>query len=438
VLKTIPVSPARIEGEVSSYSAHLFVDEDLDDYANIRISLTDKSGVNVRWEGKPVLKTGHGEGNWRETNNVYKKTMLSCPGEIDPSTDTRPCGSVDVNTPDGGLDTYVALPNFKDNRFSYVSTSQNWQSLISVNDILPSSTQRWWVITNFFHGNPASYGWLDIELEIIKRKERGFNSMVKVLDDLRQSNIVSYFWKEQEVAGPARWERSPVLGWSKLLGLQDGSIAVSCPNPTAVTIAQCQGACFYLGYPTAVSYGHQDGNGLLKGQCRCAPSCTVGIESNFGQVFSIFKWFEGFYYMPQNNTVRVLAYTDQDDGININMWVQVSDECGNTALGLVEFWVAPSVDVAASQGRTCVLATATSNNLHDSDAVDAPFAFTSDDVVTPGGVKTRSAISQFLEGDGADMMKQTDLDMMKQMTEALHNSGLEGDDMNGDVDTPWR
>jgi len=407
LVSRLTVSPSAIEA--SSYSLHFSVEADsftsvYAASAKIRIILKNIRGV--QWQDDAVLKTQHGEGYWKHDIKATDANpkILSCSTEVDPSTLTRPCGSVLVN----GQDTYVALPDFSDNRFRYVSTSRDWQSLVSVIDIFDNQ-QHWWIITNFFGGNPSSYGWLDIDAEI-KKRIVVFENMDAILADLKSSNIVSDYWFEQN-------SRSPEV---EIIGAN--RIQVTCPKKAAVTVTQCQGACYYLGFPNAIHYFNTQKNGFEGGQCRCGASCDVSQPSAWtlgnARSFVIYKWVEGFYYMAEERIVRILALTDQEDGININMWVRVSDRCGNTALGLVEFWVAPSVDDAASQGRTCVLSTASSH----SDAA----AFTSDDVVTPpGGVKARTAAGAFFEGDGASSTEAEIIEEWKKVFESGELGGIE-------------
>jgi len=62
------------------------------------------------------------------------------------------------------------------------------------------------------------------------------------------------------------------------------------------------------------------------------------------------------------------------------MWVLYTDNCGNEGSGKVEFWIAPSLEAAAAQGRTCDEAD------RDPGNYILPFAFSSDDRISTENV----------------------------------------------------
>jgi hypothetical protein len=165
------------------------------------------------------------------------------------------------------------------------------------------------------------------------------------------------FWQETS-------RQSPV---SELRG-------VSCPDITIITNGQCQAACYYSNKPYALLY--TENSFLKQGECWCASSCDEQIDTGVFIQYTMYKWFEGFFFNPDTNEVWILAYTNTDDLV-INLWVEVEDDCGNSAVAKVEFWISPSLEEAAAKGRTCEQPdTDLGLYLH-------PFAFTSDNIIAP-------------------------------------------------------
>lgn len=314
-------------------------------------------------QGGPILKTQHGEGLWMVTSDeaggaeTTSEVGLDCTGVKDPSGLTKPCSSIEIAS-QTGIEAYTALPTLVNDRFCYQSTTKSWRSLAHYTF---SDGSIYWTVTDFAPQNPSSYNWMSLDSEVAKRLGRDATATHdSVLQALVGAGTILSYWKETTSFSPVQ-----------------ASKGVSCPNPDAVSFRQCQGACYYLGFATALHYSDAGMNAELAGQCRCAQSCVPAAHFVAPRQYTLYKWFEGFYYDPTANTVRILAHTDQPDGISVNMWVSVQDHCGLVGTGLVEFWVAPSLDAAAAQGRTCVESTV------DPGEYVSPFAFTSDDHIIP-------------------------------------------------------
>jgi hypothetical protein len=184
-----------------------------------------------------------------------------------------------------------------------------------------------WIVTDYAEENPRAYGWTTLAAEI-KKLSGPYSS---VLDSLEKRGIIIKWWNEDSSNSPVNW-------------------FVECPDSAFVSLAQCQGACYFNEYPFAFLYDDVATNYNNAGKCICGRDC---LDVHNGQnAVTISQWHEGFYYDANLGTVNILAATDVDD-MHIYMWVSVSDSCGNSAIGKVEFWVAPSLEAAASQGRTC-------------------------------------------------------------------------------------
>jgi hypothetical protein len=244
-------------------------------------------------------------------------------------------------------------------RFCYQNVDKGWRSMthhVFVDD--NGHPEVYWVITDFAGDNPNAYNWMSFSSEIEKRRARspGGISNIAVLEDLLAAGTILDYWPESTPNSPFVQGRG-----------------MDCPNPDLISDSQCQGACYFLGYATAILY---TANSHVSSQeCHCARSCTLAANGPPVEYY-MWKWFEGFYFDSNTNTVNILAVTDRDD-LTVNMWIQVSDNCGNSAVGLVEFWVAPSLEAAAAQGRTCV------EPNHNPGQYVTPFAFSSDDLITP-------------------------------------------------------
>jgi len=174
---------------------------------------------------------------------------------------------------------------------------------------------------------------------------------------------VSFWWAEDDLG-------SPIPG---IMGLDGQRISISCEDPEAITSDQCKGSCYYQGYTHAKL--HHDDDPFFTGECYCGRDCVFEEMRGARSTYTVWKWHEGFFYDASMNEVWILASTHTDD-LNIFMWVGYTDNVGNEAWGQVEFWIAPSLEAAAAQGRTCDEAD------RDPQAYILPFAFSSDDRIS--------------------------------------------------------
>jgi hypothetical protein len=234
---------------------------------------------------------------------------------------------------------------------------RSWRSL----DSYSHENVNYWILTNYSPRNPSAYSWLTYEGEIKKGIDRG-TPFTQILEALVQSNTIEVYWMEENLNSP-HVTQSP-------------SLKVDCDSLNDVSEGQCQGACYYKGYSTAILYGTAD---LEGSSCQCARQCSLNPLPGVGRYFNVFKWFEGYYYDPEADYVYVLAIVDEDqDDLYVNMWVTVSDPCGHSAITSVEFWIAPSLEDAAAQGRVC-----DHPDHFPSEEYDKHFAFTSGVVLVP-------------------------------------------------------
>jgi hypothetical protein len=102
------------------------------------------------------------------------------------------------------------------------------------------------------------------------------------------------------------------------------------------------------------------------------------MNGRVGQ-YGAWHWMEGMFYNPNTNLVSILAYAPVED-LKILLWVTVEDDCGNSAMTSVEFWIAPSLEAAGAQGRQCDDPDFSPADLGDMGA------FQSDDRLTPGSL----------------------------------------------------
>lgn len=196
---------------------------------------------------------------------------------------------------------------------------------------------NWWVVTDFASENPTSYTWIRMNRELEKAIARNPGRNAEgILSTLRASGTVIEYWSEAIHNNP---------DFEKVTGI----LEVGCKDRIMTTSQQCQGNCYWKGYSIAIAYADDDDK--TPGQCWCARDCH-GFGPNNRRHYTLFKWFEGFFYDEGEQNVYILAYTAADDLV-INIWVEYEDDCGNEGYGKVEIWIAPSVEAAAAQGRSC-------------------------------------------------------------------------------------
>jgi len=314
----------------------------------------------------PMLKTFLGEGLWvlSEANDNYvecEKGLTAVSNEI-----TNPCGALSVVFRSADTkESFRALSSFRNSRYSYQSTEKSWRSITHYSF---SSTEVWWVVTDYAPQNPSSYAWISFPKEIQKQIDRYPKATPQIIfGTLKTAGVIDAFWKEVE-------KHSPVANsWGN-------GVQVGCTEPETITNMQCQGACYYLGYSTAVLY---DASSLRSpSECFCGSQCTIDHSRRNDKVnglYTLYNWLEGFYYNPGLEEVYILAHTESSN-LKIYMWVEVSDLCGNKGVGVVEFWIAPSLEDAAAGGRTCDESDV-NPDIYTGDF--ATFAFTSDDRIKP-------------------------------------------------------
>jgi len=209
--------------------------------------------------------------------------------------------------------------------------------------------------------NPTAYSWNTLQraIDIYLDKDLGDE---EILRTLVTRGTITAWWPEKTLGDPIPDIQRPPYG---------EQIQVTCEDNSAVSKEQCEGACYYMGFTHAILYDAD--SRLYAGECSCGRGCSPnenGIVFQGG--YQVWKWHEGFFFNKDANEVWILAKTYSDD-LNIYMWVAYVDDCGNQGTGKVEFWIAPSVEAAAAQGRNCDEA--------DTDPQEylQPFAFTSDD-----------------------------------------------------------
>jgi len=307
-----------------------------------------------------------GSGLWQEVEQANRGSELMCQDEIKITSIGDACGAIRV-TSNSGAESFEALPIVIDDRFTYQSKTRAWMSIehVRINE------EVWWVLTSFAATNPAAYAWVKVDVEITKQLQRRDGSTLtprQILQRLADMNTIVSAWPEKVNGSPIpdEFSQTPMVGVRQ---------SVTCPDVRIITNGQCQGACYYSGFGTATKYGDDD---LMRsGQCWCGRDCMqVPNTGNRNRIYSYWKWFEGFFFDSNTNEVWILAHTDTEE-LNIFLWVQYADQCGNSGVGKVEFWIAPSLESAAAQGRTCDEADA------DSGAYVTNFAFTSSEVVAP-------------------------------------------------------
>jgi len=227
--------------------------------------------------------------------------------------------------------------------------------------------------------NLNRYPWDSVENAVSRaintmRRRRGIELLqdgdeTRLLDNLNTQGTITAWWPERDVGNPI-----PNMG-----SVHGTNIDLLCPNPEAITSAQCQGSCYYQGYTHAYLYPLNDA--FNPGKCFCGRDCLFEEiqQGRRGNTMTVWKWQEGFFFDSNENEVWILASTFTDD-LNIFMWVVYTDNCGNQGSGKVEFWIAPSLEAAAAQGRTCDEAD------RDPGGYILPFAFSSDDQISTTSV----------------------------------------------------
>jgi len=329
----------------SSVSTILQFDKGVGDYIEFR---------------KPVIRTFRGEGYWGITGEISNKKPLNCEDSKAMDNLANECGVVEYmprqsTTMRMGLETFEIINVGKrDDRYCFVSQTRPWRTMTHI--MLDNAA--YWVITNYAPENPSSYSWLTLENEVTKMKRRE-SAPDDILNGLKNRGTINDWWAEKK-------SNSPV----------DDAVSVTCPDITVITSGQCQAACYYSNKAYAVLYSA--GSFQHQGECHCASRCDEGLELPDARQheYTMFKWFEGFFFDRESNEVWILAYTDTADH-TINLWVEVEDRCGNSATAKVEFWISPSLETAAAKGRACDHSDA------DIGMYSRPFAFTSDDKISP-------------------------------------------------------
>jgi len=311
-----------------------------------------------------------GAGIWQEV--PHSGQNLQCENMEQITDLVAACGEIIVSS-NSGQEIFRALPVIIDDRYTYQSTTRNWVSVEHVRLNLATGDEVWWIICFFAQANPNAYAWISVEAEIAKVLRRNPDaSATEIWQSLRSTNTIETAWKEVRRGSPEE-----IGGSSPMIGTQVG---IDCPSNAQITDGQCQGACYYDGYGFSIQYSLLDRT--RSAQCWCGTDChTRSGLSLLGAVYTYWKWYEGFFYDDSTKQVWILAYTDTDD-LKINMWVQFADQCGNIGVGKVEFWVAPSLESAAAQGRTCDEA--------DTDMIGyqgSIFSFSSDNVIAPSAVQ---------------------------------------------------
>jgi hypothetical protein len=305
----------------------------------------------------PQLFSYVGAGNWAKSEDQNDGRFLQCDNEIRATELADKCANLQVSQWGTESETYTALPIVTNDRFCYRSLGRQWRSIS--HHAFPEG--NYWVITDFNPDNPTSYVWMDYTVEIEKLASRGVVDAEDVLVRLARSGAIIAWWKEVANAPMISSTNGP------------NSFSIMCADISEISDAQCQGHCYYKGYPTAIQYKTTDRT--YPGECFCATACESFGRSGTAD-YTLYKWFEGFFYDKATDKVWILGHTDIDD-LNINLWVQYTDQCGNEGVDNVQFWIGPSLEAAAAQGRTC---DETNEDIGD---YLLPFAFTSDDVIDP-------------------------------------------------------
>jgi hypothetical protein len=289
----------------------------------------------------------------------------------------------------GTTEYFEALPAFRDDRFCYRSTTRDYRSWMHWRF---NNGKVFWLLTDFASENPNSYNWMNLdqrinELDVPRGRNTGGEEDMGPVETLRQLRTQGFIkaWHREDTF------RSPLDEFKGLQCTEEG-------RSDAPTQKQCQGACYYENYPLAFSFT-SDSN-QHPNECLCGKECTFSTPGPFFR-YTVNQWFEGFFI--DGTTVNILAMTDYDE-LNVQMWVKVSDRCGNSAVTKVEFWVAPSLEAAAAQGRVCVDATVTPDSAADG-------AFSSDDPSSPHS-------QEFFT---ADDRVQHHLDIIQQNIDNQHN-----------------
>jgi hypothetical protein len=345
--------------------------------------------------GFPRLSTFHGEGQWLDIYGEGVSTINHvCHDHVVADNLRELCSQFTYIDLQGGQETYDALPAFRDDRFCYRSTTRLYRSWMHWRF---KNNMVYWILTDFASENPSAYNWMDLDSKFNQLDSQGLGPQA-IVDTLKGQGFILDHFPEQEF-------RNPITGDGRTACTPEGV----APAPTQ---KQCQGACYYRDYPLAFRY--EPDSVTNPGECICAKDCTF---SNEGPLFkyTVTQWFEGFFL--DGTKVNILAMTDYDD-LNIQMWVKVSDRCGNSAVAKVEFWVAPSLEAAAAQGRVCASATYTPEG-------STLGAFSSDDPTTPTG-------NQFLLWDDAQRI-QSHADILNAVGSSNDegNNGVDQDILNG-------
>merc|ERR1719228_745337 len=307
--------------------------------------------------GVPSLISHVGAGEWLDVASTFNQRSISCQQEIQVTDMAEACGTLSLVGDETGK--YVALPMLSDDRFIYRSELQQISSISHYR--FDATGHLYWILSNFADMNPNAYKWLSLQSAIDIFRDLPEES---ALETLVQRGTVRAWWPENNLGDPIPGiERGP----------QGLAIQVNCDDPGIITKEQCQGACYYQGYTHSILYGVE--SRIFKGECHCGRGCDGVENSVFSGTYDVWKWQEGFFYNDETFEVWILAKTFSDD-LNIYMWVTYVDHCGNEGSGKVEFWIAPSVEAAAAQGRSCDEADT------DPEGYILPFAFTSDDRIT--------------------------------------------------------
>jgi len=287
-------------------------------------------------ERSPTCHTSHGEGVWAPA--PIEDVPLRC--SVGPVLATGPafkCNTIKYN----GL-IWRAVNNRRpvNDRFCFLHPTRPW---LSITSYAFNDGSVYWVITNFAAENPNAYVWNNFEGDLANQRRTNPNANPReLLESLRARGTIDRYWRETV-------EFSPVDGpETDPMNLQ----GISCHVTPGQLPSSCQAACYQKGFNTAWIY---DEGSQFSNECHCGTNCQEDstmswMKGNVG-TYKLWHWQEGFY-VTENGDVYILAYTDTND-LKINMWIIVEDSCWNTATTLVEFWIAPSVESAASIGRQC-------------------------------------------------------------------------------------